>query len=131
MIGLGATLQVNDGAANAFASVTNLVTVVPPTDEQREVESKKNASLVVRYPTRDDPGILTFQAEYSRTEYNRLKALKGVEGKSYKITLANGDNFSVNGFLTKATLNGQDAETITAIDCSVRVTSAFATISAA
>jgi hypothetical protein len=89
-IGLGAKIEINDGAASAFVVVDDLVNLQVPEAEFGTTDSKllnqSSDKTIRKLVTMMDPGEFTFQYEFSAVKKARLDALKGV-AKSYKITL--------------------------------------------
>lgn len=90
VIGLGATLEVNDGVGDAFAEVEDIMNLQIPDDEFGSTESKRlnqSADKTIRVlPTMKTPGEFSFQYEFSGAKKDRLDALKGVS-KEWRVTL--------------------------------------------
>lgn len=124
-IGLGSTLEINDGAASAFVDVTNLVDIDPPDDVMGAAESKRldlASDTITAVPTVKNPGEFSFTYEYDDgTEFDRIDALKGV-AKSFKFTPNGGTAKTVPGFVTSNKMNQVVADQIMTATTTVRVT---------
>ncbi|HEY1191935.1 MAG TPA: hypothetical protein VGE74_30170 [Gemmata sp.] len=90
VIGLGDKIQVDDGNADAFVDIEDVVNLNVPDDEYAVVESKRlNLAAdkqVRKVLTMKDAGEFTFQYEFSADKKSRLDALKGA-AKNFKIIL--------------------------------------------
>jgi hypothetical protein len=90
VIGLGAQLEVNDGALDAFVVIDDIMNLQIPDGEFGSTPSKllnQSADKTIRYlPTMVEPGEFSFQYEFSGTKKDRLDTLKGVD-KEWKVTL--------------------------------------------
>lgn len=86
--GFQAVMSVNDGASDAQAAFTSVITFSLPAEEVGEAEvTTLNQTTgggspvpdpVRRFiPTLEDPGILKGEAFFSKAEYLRLRLLKG------------------------------------------------------
>lgn len=107
-IGLGTTLHVDDGAANAFQVVPDLLSIDPPADEVGMVESKRldiSGGLMGKVVGIKDGGTFSFTYEFTQAAYARMEALKGAS-KNFKITPNGGTARTTPGFVTQ---NKQDA----------------------
>lgn len=107
-IGLGTTLQIDDGAANAFQAVPDLLTIDPPAEEYGVAESKRldlSGALMGKVATIKDGGTWSFTYEFTQTTYARIELLKGVS-KNFRITPNGATVRSIPGFVTQ---NKQDA----------------------
>lgn len=88
-IGEGTTLEIGDGASNAYAAVSNLVEITPPAEETEMVESKRLdlTSRRKKYITGlTEQGTWSFKVEKTAAGLTRFKALRGVN-KNFKITV--------------------------------------------
>lgn len=93
VIGRGATLEVDDGASNAFVEIADIVNLTVPDVEVGVVESKRlnlASATVVKLPALRNGGQFTFQYEFSQIKKTRLDALLGVQ-KNWKVTLPSDD----------------------------------------
>lgn len=83
MIGLGATLAVNDGsggAGSASGAIIDIITMTIPDPELGSVDSKRlnlSGGLIGKLAALKEPGELTFQYECSKGKKDRLDALIG------------------------------------------------------
>jgi hypothetical protein len=93
-IGLGAKIQVDDGAASAYVDIDDCVNLNVPDDEFGVVESKRlnlsSDKLIRKIVTMKDAGEFTFQYEFSAVKKIRLDALKGIEHNFKIILLSDG-----------------------------------------
>jgi hypothetical protein len=130
MIGLGTAIEVNDGVADSFLDIPGLTQATPPNDEIRETESKRlGPAVVIRVPTKHDPGVIQFQYETEVATFNRLNLLKGLQpDKTWKIRLNTGQWVSVSGFLKINRMLQITAEEIVTAECEVRLNTVFAAI---
>lgn len=78
-VGFKATLQVNDGASQAYAPFATAVTLMLP---KREGQVEDSTPLSQAHPFRVftskrliDPGVLKFEGFFSKIDYNRMVAL--------------------------------------------------------
>lgn len=125
-IGLGTTLEINDGVANAFQAVAGVVSIDPPDAEVQVAESKRldlSNGLLGKVAATSDPGQFTFQYEYDSTLYSRLDGLKGVS-KSFKITPNGGSARTVPGFIVQNKQDPIEPDTIMTATCTVQVNGA-------
>jgi hypothetical protein len=88
----GTILQINDGASNAYANVTGVLTITPPAPKVGVYDATAldtaAGSLVKKPLSRSDPGQMSWTMWNDATEYARLILIRGVE-KSIKITYPN------------------------------------------
>lgn len=83
-IGLGTTLEVNDGVADAFAFVDNLVNIGVPDPETGVIERKLlglTQRTIRKKAALKDPGEFAFQYEYTPARKERFDALQ--DGEEY------------------------------------------------
>lgn len=89
-IALGAIVEVDDGSADAFVAIDDIVNLTVPDEEFGVVESKRlNQSAnktIQKLVTMKDPGEISFQYEFGAVKFLRLNTLKGT-AKNWKITL--------------------------------------------
>lgn len=89
-IGLGSIVEVNDGAADAFVAIDDIVNLTVPDEEFGTVESKRlnqsSDKTIRKLVTMKDPGEISFQYEFGAAKFLRLNTLKGT-AKSWRITL--------------------------------------------
>jgi hypothetical protein len=85
----GTLVQIDDGASNAFADITGVITITPPVAEVGVYDTthlKTTAGIMTKAPlSRAEPGEMSWTMQYDMTEYARLVALRGV-AKNLKIT---------------------------------------------
>lgn len=125
-IGLGTTLEINDGSASAFVDVANLITVDPPDAEIQVAESKRldlSGGLLGKVAATKDPGQFTYQYEYDSTEYSRHDGLKGTS-KSFKITPNGGTARTIPGFIVSNKQDAVEADGIMTVTVTVQVNGA-------
>jgi hypothetical protein len=113
IIGFRTKVSVNDGASDAEQFFTKAMTVNLPAREIGEYEEKvlntANKNRTYR-PTLIDNGTVTVEGYFSKTEYARLVALLGIEGKTWKLYSPDEDGatatvtpgvYTLAGFLKK------------------------------
>lgn len=129
-IGLGAVIQVNDGAASAYVAIDDLVNLNVPDDEFGVVESKRlnqsSDKLIRKVVTMKDAGEFSFQYEFSAVKKARLDALKGTE-KGFKIILQSDGatatwTASFNGIIRSNKIDQVEPDQIQMTTCTVVVT---------
>lgn len=121
--GLGTTIEINDGSANAFVAVADVVSITPPGDELQSAVSKRlnlTDGLLGKVPTTTDGGEFSFTYEYDADEFDRINALKG-ESKSFKITPNGGTAYTIPGYVTKNMQNEIIADEIQTCTANVMV----------
>lgn len=107
--GEGILLEVNDGASNAYATVTELTSVTPPGETTKRVERKRLSvtGLVEKLPSpRVDRGEVPFSFEFDATLMIRLRALRGLKNHTsggaavaWRVTYPDGYRVVFEGFL--------------------------------
>lgn len=128
-IGSGWALAVNDGASSAFVDVDDITELQPPEGVVIGMaESKRldGGGVVTRVPTVGTPGNFTFTYEHTKTQFERLDALKGTE-KNWKvtdITPATPWTRTVPGVLTSHVQQPVSADGIVLVVATVEVTGA-------
>lgn len=130
-IGLGATVEINDGsggAGSAFGEVVDVVDMDVPDVEVGMVERKTlNLSdrTLRKKAALKDPGEFSFVYEYSMGKKARLDALIGTD-KSFKVTLPDaGDGAYTKtwpGFIKSNKLNRVSPDGLMTATCVVTVT---------
>lgn len=98
-IGFGAKLTVNDGASNAQAEFSNVLTFMIPKREFGEYETTLLNQLVSAAhskdrtfnPTLRDNGLVQVEGFFTKAEYIRMVALHGVKGKTFVLTSPDAD----------------------------------------
>lgn len=99
LIGFTCKLEVNDGAADAFQTVSEAVMITLPAEEIGEAEittlgqqdGSSNPDPVRRFMgTLEDPGVLKCSAQFNKALLVRLRTLKH-KTKTYKITTPDED----------------------------------------
>lgn len=123
-IGLGAKLEVNDGASSAFVEIPALLNLTVPDPEFGAAESKllsqASDKTIRMVPTMKTPGEFQFQYEFDGDVKDRLDDLLGVS-KQWKPTLVDGVSTwtkTVPGFLKSNKLDQVEPDqiqTVTAV----------------
>lgn len=133
--GDGTLLEVNDGASNAYAAVTELGTLNPPGSEIKVVERKRlaNTGIVERVPSpRVDPGEVAYTYEITDVAHARLDGLKGLRkhaggaAVAWRVTYPDGLRLAFNGFVRQNKPQQLQAEEIAMCDGAIVVTSLIA-----
>lgn len=100
----GTKLETNDGVAAAYADVTDLETLTAPKSTYKMVERKRLSAtgLVEKVPSpRVDPGECAFTFELTDVLFARLDALKGANGKGWRVTFPDGLRLAFTGCLNE------------------------------
>jgi hypothetical protein len=122
----GVLIEVNDGAANAFAAITVTRSITPPMTDTKPVERRRlvNPGYVENIPARRV--ILTdctFEYEITDALQVRLEALRAVT-KNYRVTWPDGLRVAFSGWLKNAGANAMaDPDEIATGTATVVVTS--------
>lgn len=89
-IGLGAKVEINDGASDAYVEVDDIVNLTVPEAEFGVVDSKRlnqaSDKTMRKLVTMMDPGEFSFTYEFGAAKFLRLNTLKGTS-KNFRITL--------------------------------------------
>lgn len=130
IIGLGATVQVNDGsggAGSAYGDIVDVITLTIPDPEVGVVESKRlNLSdrVIRKLAGLKEPGEMSFQYEYSKTKKDRLDALIGSD-RSFKVNMPDaGDGVytkTIPGFIKANKIDPVTADGLTTATCTIAV----------
>jgi hypothetical protein len=127
-IGYGATLEIDDGVADAFEEVPMLVTLGVPSYVTGVVESKRldlPNRVIIKLPTLVNGGNYSFSCQFTHAQYARLVATRDLLAeKNFRVTIPDDDGDTVvtaPGILTEVKVQDLDAEKITVIDCTVEV----------
>jgi len=121
-IGFSAKLELDPGTAT-YALISDATTITLPSQETASIEtSHLNMANTMRTftPGLTDPGVLSFECDYSKATYNTLVAVKGLlkiggqipptgNNINWRISspdedgaaAGNPQTFTFNGFLTK------------------------------
>jgi len=93
VIGLGDKVEIDDGAANAYQLVPNLVDIDCPDPMLGAAVSKRlnSGGVLTKVATVKDPGELKFTWEYDQATMTRLNNLKGT-AKNFKVTIKDPGN---------------------------------------
>jgi hypothetical protein len=126
VIGYGAAVAINDGAGNAFQDVPDLTSIDPPADEVGSAESKRlnlPGGVITSVSTLINPGEFSFTMEFDTPLMTRLESLKKVP-KNFRITIPGTTSFvkTVPGFITKNETDSVEADKITSITTTVKIT---------
>jgi hypothetical protein len=102
----GATLEINDGGADAYVAVTGVLTMTPPEEELGGYSSTALDSTAGSHTneplSRSEPGQFSFTLWNSQTERERLINLRvNRTKKNYRITWPSGDIDVVPAFINK------------------------------
>jgi hypothetical protein len=127
-IGVGAQVEINDGASNAFA-VWNDVLDIEPNDDAFNVQESKRLNITSRRVTKvlgvQTPGQLVVTYEFTKTEYTRIEALKtAMVAKSFKITLPEGSpswTATFTGFITSNKIQQVSADGIMTVQATIEI----------
>jgi hypothetical protein len=100
----GTTLQIDDGASNAFTLCVNVLTITPPGEEVGGYDSThltSTAGTLTKEPlSRADPGTFQWTAWNDSAEKTRLVGLRGTK-KNFKITYPNAKVDTIPGWIQK------------------------------
>ncbi|AMV23417.1 hypothetical protein VT84_03340 [Gemmata sp. SH-PL17] len=129
VIGLGAKIEVDDGASNAFVEIVDVMNLTTPEPEMGSAESKRlnqAADKTIRMiPTMLSPGEFQFQYEFSAAKKSRLDTLLGAP-KNFKITLISDGSpttwvRTAPGFIKSNKLDQVEPDGIQTVTCVVTV----------
>lgn len=127
-IGYGATLEINDGTADAYVVVDKVVTLGVPSYVTGVVESKRldlTNRVIIKLPTLVNGGNFQFTVQHTNATHARLVAVRDLLAeKSFRVTIPDDDGdtvVTVPGILTEVKVEDLDAEKITVISCTVEV----------
>lgn len=133
-IGLGATLEVDDGTLKAYVAVVDLLNLTPPDYETGTVESKRlnlTGRTLVKKAALNDPGEFTFEYEHSAAKKARFDTLQDGTSYYWRVILPATDDESgstwkrvVPGFVKSNKVNQVQADGIMTVTCTVVVTGA-------
>lgn len=103
-IGYGASVEIDDGASNAFAAFVDVTSLTPPAKEATDVETwhLNSANKVKTYqPGMYEPGECVVNSWYSDAEYERHYANIG-EAHNFKVKFsASGTVVTFPGYIKK------------------------------
>lgn len=112
--------------AAVYVPIVALTSVDSPKMGRNKIESKRlDIPFITRYPGMIDPGTLSFSYEYELAQFNTLQALfnaiPSAAVKNFKVTLANGDNFIVMGFLAEHNMSNSQNDNIKMVECQLQI----------
>lgn len=130
-IGFGATLEINDGSADAFVVVPMIISLGIPAETVGVVESKRldlPGGVIKKLTTLKDGGEVSIKQQFTNAGYARMEALRAAKGeKRFRFTIPddNGDTvITVPGFITANKTDGLESEKITEFDTMVSISGA-------
>ena len=106
--------ECNSGASSAYEEIA-LVKSIDDIDADEYMKVKTTHLQSTRMSSL--PGLpeyqdMTLECLYSSALYTKSRALRGVTGKTFRLTLSNGDIFSIDGYIrsSKAQVPEADSE---------------------
>ena len=128
-IGMGWKLEVNDGAAAAYAVIDAITDLTVPDDGPFGMAESKRLDItgktVTRVVTVKTPGAFTFTYEFDKDQYVRLALLKGTV-QNWRASSVDATPWTrvVPGTLTQQEISGVQADGIVSVACTVEVSGA-------
>lgn len=127
-IGVGAQVQINDGASNAF-QVWNDVLDIDVNDDTYNMQESKRLNITGRRVTKVlgvcTPGQLQVTYEFTKTEYTRIQGLMDAQAaKQFQITLPDGSpnwTKTVTGYITSNKIQPVTADGIMTVQATIEV----------
>lgn len=132
-IGDGSTIEVNDGAADAFVEIDQVIDFDVPSEQVGTVESKRlnlDGGVIRNLATLKKPGSFTIRQNFTNAGFARMEAIRTgsqVTPKQWKFTVTDDDSdteITVPGILTENKITKVEADKITEFETMVQVSGA-------
>lgn len=130
-VGFGGTLEINDGAADAFVVVPKVETLGVPSETVGVVESKRldlPDATIIKLATLKNGGTFSFKVQVTAATYMRLDAIKIARAtKQYRVSVPVDTGklrVTVPGIIASNPIEDLESEKITVMNVTIEVAGA-------